>query len=271
MLTTRLKASKGTLHVAPKPSDATKKYTAPALSRGLDILELLSSTPNGVTQIEIARSLGRSPSEIFRVLKILCERGYLELNLGNHCYALTPKMFEIAHRHPPIKRLTSVAAGPIQALADRLGQSLHLSIVQSGCVQVIWHAQCVDEELVFSVRLGAQETIHESSAGLVHAAWMEERELAGLLSSSDSIDQSLTAAFISMLSRVRREGSAETESTVLVGVTNVSVPIFNGSGVAIASLTIPFVHTLPGRTKPSLVEARAELIALGGWISQRLR
>lgn len=266
----QFKTSDEALGPAPKPSEPVEKYTAPALSRGLDILELLASTPNGVTQIEIARRLARAPSEIFRVLRVLCERGYVAVNIGNHSYALTSKMFEVAHRHPPIRRLTDVAASPMQALADRLGQSIHLSILRSGFAQVIWHAQCVDEELVFLVRLGAQETFHESSAGLVHAAWMEERELAGLLASNDGIDQSLMATFMSTLSRVRRDGFAETESTALVGVTNVSVPVFNQSKGVIASLTIPFVHPF-GRVKASLVEARAELIALGEWMSQRLR
>ena len=57
----------------------TPKYTAPALEKGLDILEHLSRSDAGLTQAEIARVLGRSVSEIFRMLVVLQERGYIAL------------------------------------------------------------------------------------------------------------------------------------------------------------------------------------------------
>ena len=47
-----------------------KPYSAPALEKGLDILELLSKQEAGLTQSEISRALGRSVSEIFRMLVV---------------------------------------------------------------------------------------------------------------------------------------------------------------------------------------------------------
>ena len=37
-----------------------KNYTAPALEKGLDILELLSNNESGLTQAEIANKLNKS-------------------------------------------------------------------------------------------------------------------------------------------------------------------------------------------------------------------
>ena len=37
------------------------RYRAPALDKGLDILELLAGIDGGLTQAEIAKRLGRSP------------------------------------------------------------------------------------------------------------------------------------------------------------------------------------------------------------------
>lgn len=239
MKTSQYGASEKNPGVAHAPTEPTGKYRAPALSRGLDILELLASKPNGQTQIEIATSLGLSASEIFRVLKVLSARGYITLLESSDHYVLTPKLFEMAHLYPPLRRLTSVADAPMQALANRLNQSLHLGIFQAGRVWVVWQVRCINEELVFSVRLGAQETVYESSAGLVHAAWMAESELAALLSETNDIDQSLAETFISTIFRVRGDGFAETASNTLAGVTNVSVPVFDWSRRAIASLTIP--------------------------------
>ena len=48
-------------------------YSAPALEKGLDILELLAGSSPGLTQNQIAARLGRSPSELFRMSR--CWRG----------------------------------------------------------------------------------------------------------------------------------------------------------------------------------------------------
>ena len=45
-------------------ADETDRYRAPALDKGLDILELLAAEDGAFTQVEIAKALGRTPNEI---------------------------------------------------------------------------------------------------------------------------------------------------------------------------------------------------------------
>ncbi|TGW07405.1 winged helix-turn-helix transcriptional regulator, partial [Mesorhizobium sp. M2D.F.Ca.ET.145.01.1.1] len=45
-----------------------ERYRAPALDKGLDILELLAGVDGGLTQAEIAKKLDRSPNEFYRML-----------------------------------------------------------------------------------------------------------------------------------------------------------------------------------------------------------
>ena len=53
------------------------RYRAPALDKGLDILELLAGLDGGLTQAEIAKLLGRTPNEFYRMLDRLVRRGYV--------------------------------------------------------------------------------------------------------------------------------------------------------------------------------------------------
>ena len=53
-------------------------YRAPALDKGLDIIELLAVSSVGLTQAQIANQLKKSVNEIYRMLNTLKERGYLE-------------------------------------------------------------------------------------------------------------------------------------------------------------------------------------------------
>ena len=53
------------------------KYYAPALDKGLDILEYLSDQSIPQSQQDIAIGIERTPNEIYRMLVSLEKRGYI--------------------------------------------------------------------------------------------------------------------------------------------------------------------------------------------------
>ena len=69
--------------------EVSEKYSAPALSKGLDILELLATQNAGMKKSDIAKSLKRSVSEIFRMLAVLVERNYVSVDEASEHYSLT--------------------------------------------------------------------------------------------------------------------------------------------------------------------------------------
>lgn len=245
------------------------KYRAPALSKGLDILEHLASEAEGKTQAEIAKTLGRTTSEIFRMLMVLRKRGYVHLNEEDDRYSLTTKLFEIAHRHPPVHRLTSIAGEAMQKLANRINQSMHLAILHSGKVLVIAQVDCNDNNIT-AVRLGAQISLYDTSSGRVLAAWMDEDALAALLVDAGPGSGDRQAAFISDLTAVRSMGYAQNESFTIAGVTNISAPVRDMTGRVVAAITIPFIRRLSGTNTVSVDGAREELLVMAATVSKRL-
>ncbi len=245
------------------------KYRAPALSKGLDILEHLASEAEGKTQAHIARTLGRTTSEIFRMLMVLRKRGYVHLNEEDDRYSLTTKLFEIAHRHPPVRRLTSIAGDAMQKLANRINQSMHMAILHSGKVLVIAQVDCSDNNIT-AVRLGAQISLYDTSSGRVLAAWMDDEALSGLLAETGPGTNDRQAAFVRDLPAVRAAGYAENESFTIVGVVNIAAPVRDMTGRVVASITIPFVRRLSGTNTATVDRAREELLAMCAAISQRL-
>ena len=143
--------------VKPKSTD-TEKYSAPALSKGLDILELLASQPVGLKKAKIAELLNRSVSEIYRMLAVLEQRGYVMLDQDSECYSLTMRMFELSHRFPPTKRLTAVAGDIMEKAAIALNQSLHLAILYGDDILVVAQTDPPGNNIT-SVRLGARVPI----------------------------------------------------------------------------------------------------------------
>ena len=84
-------------------------YAVPALEKGLDLLEALAAQPEPRSQTDLARALGRSPSEIFRMLACLERRGYIVKEEASGRYRLTLRLYELAHTHTPVDQLLHAA------------------------------------------------------------------------------------------------------------------------------------------------------------------
>src|SRR5438309_7633591 len=106
-----------------RTSSRTIRYTAPALEKGLDILELLAADPAALTHSEIAHRLRRTIGEVFRMLVCLDERGYICQVGADERYQLTLKFFELAHKHHPLQRLVAAARPLMQQVAETTDQS----------------------------------------------------------------------------------------------------------------------------------------------------
>ncbi|WP_367277738.1 IclR family transcriptional regulator [uncultured Roseobacter sp.] len=257
---------------SPKISESgpkTEKYSAPALSKGLDILELLASRSTGMKKTEVANALDRSLSEIFRMLAVLTDRNYVAYDPVTERFSLTQKMFELAHRHPPIKRLNSVAVHVMDKLASDLDQSVHLAIIHGAEILVIAQtdAPCNNNT---SVRLGARIPIVYTASGAVLLAQTSKRRRADIYARSPEATDERIAFFETLVDQVVAQNYCDSPSQVIVGVHNIATPIFNYSGEAIAALTIPFVKRLTRSNSPDIKASIGLLIQAGQDISRQL-
>ncbi len=222
-------------------AEPARKYAAPALEKGLDILELLSTEEAGLSQSEIARRLARSVSEIFRMLVVLPERGYVALHPLTDRYALTTLLFEVAHRTPPIRRLTTLAGPVMQRLANKVNQSVHLAILTDDSILVIGQVNSPGNNNM-SVRLGAKIDPWRASSGRAILAYQPEDTLRDLIARVPLPDPLTEAELMAELARIRAAGHEIRESYVARGIVNIAVPVFDHSGLAAAALTIPHLE-----------------------------
>src|ERR1700758_4550348 len=166
-----------TMDVHVDERDDGDRYRAPALDKGLDILELLAEQKGGLTRAEITKLLGRNASEMYRMLERLVARQYVVRSAGGDRYSLSLKLYALAHRHPPMNRLISEALPLMQRFADTAEQSCHLAVYDRGNLLVI--AQ-VDGPGTWgiSVRLGSRVGLIDTGSGRVMLAFqtVEQRQ-----------------------------------------------------------------------------------------------
>ena len=246
------------------PTNITEKdggrYRAPALEKGLEILELLAARPEGLSQSEIARTLNRTVGEIFRMLNCLVERGYLSIQRPSDRYILTLKLFELAHRNSPLEKMLGNALPAMRELAGSLQQSCHLGVIEGGHGVVV--AQ-VDNpgHIGFSVRVGSVISLASTASGRVLLAFQtpedRQRLLARAIADGERLD---VDAMARTLEAIRERGFEEMDSTRIRGIRDVSFPVLDHRSSAVAALTVPFIERLDAPDREALARAR-ELVS----------
>ncbi len=250
-----------------KSSQKTPAYHAPALEKGLDILELLSSAPRPMGLSEISLAVGRSKSEIFRMLHVLERRHYLERATGTDQYMLTNHLFLLGMERPPLKGLLEIAMPMMHELSDATEQSCHLVVPSEESMVVIARID-PPADLGLVVRIGHRRPVLAATSGLVLTAFqlpvVQQRwfdDYGGGMSAKARRDLEATLAGITAA------GFAAIDSTVVPGITDVSAPVMQ-NGIAVAALTIPYLKR--AGVPVSQAEAATLICKTAGAISHRL-
>lgn len=247
---------------------APTRYSAPALEKGLDILEMLAAEQHGLSLQEIAQRLGRSSSELYRMLDVLVQRGYL-VRLPDASYALTLRLFELAHQHPPVDRLLDVSVPHMQALARATGQANHLCVHHDERLVVLARAE-PPEPMSYSVRQGAHFPFHDDrvSARVISAFEPESRQAALARELSGGVkDARRLRAIAARLAKIRKQGFDEGPSDTVAGVVDICFPLFDRAGVVAALNVIYLKHR---DVRVTVTQARASLRDMARTISKGL-
>lgn len=245
---------------------ADGRYRAPALDKGLDILETLAAQSEGMTRAELVRALARGPSEIYRMLERLVARGYVLRLDGGDRYALSMKLFLLAHRHPPLRRLVAQAQPLMDEFSRTTGQSCHLVVPERRRGVVVAHAT-PETTWELRVRVGAELDLFATSSGLTLLAFQDDAALAETLGAWGLGGEAAARAeaLAPHLAAIRRAGYREEPSAQLTGVVDLSAPVFGPGGEAVAVLTCAFIEHPQGRgpTRGAVLDAlRAAAAAL---------
>jgi len=252
----------------------SRSYSAPALEKGLDILEALCRSEQPLSQKDIAQRLGRSLGEIYRMVACLVNRNYVTL-VDETCYGITTKLFELAHINPPTHRLLFEATPIMQRLAGELDQSCHLTIYGQG-KQVVLCKIDTPSGMGFAVRAGAELDVLISASGRVLLAFQdEETRKLRIEESLQRRPEQANQQISTILDSIRATGFESIPSVQVRGLYAISFPILDTQGQAIAALTVPYAEridqvqrkSIPEVTQALGIAARTLSARIGGMVS----
>jgi DNA-binding IclR family transcriptional regulator len=203
---------------------------APALEKGLKIIELLLGASEPLTLSLIATSLDYKVSEIQRMVEYLAEESFIARTAAGG-YLPGSRSFDLSDRSREAI-LVAKAEGPMRRYSQRFAASVHLGVLVETSLHVVFG---VDGGVM--VRVSVKPGLYEASdtvSGRLLLAYRRP-ELAG--------EEGEEA---------REKGWAFGEIACAQGVYVVGVPLPMGRDSCAAVLSSPYLLTGPGRPQPRL-------------------
>jgi DNA-binding IclR family transcriptional regulator len=219
-----------------------RKYSAPALEKGLDILELLAARAAPLTMSQMATELGRSLGELFRMVEALIRRGYIAPAEDGEGLELTNKLFALALARAPAKNLLEQALPEMRKLTRTIGQSCHLAVASEEQMVVIARIEAPGNE-GYSVRVGNRRPLVASTSGLVLYAFQPPTIRAEWRARlARTVSSKTWKAFDERAATARSKKHVRADSDVTRHIVDLSAPVMSGDEAA-AALTCPYIET----------------------------
>ncbi|MCE9648465.1 MAG: IclR family transcriptional regulator [Parvibaculum sp.] len=237
-----------------KTPAAPARYSAPALEKGLDILEFLAEHADGGTLADIASGIARTKGEIFRMLAALEARRYIARDTADERYRITDKLFRLGLRQPKYRALVETASPFMDAFADATRYPCHLAIPTGDQIAVIARAE--SNELVgIAVKVGYRQSLLDTGSGMCLLAFMSGEDSARAFGLLRVARRKIPDALKNELARIAKSGAVIEPSRIMEGVWDISCPVLH-DGKAIAALTVPYVKLKNNTTSRETIAKR---------------
>lgn len=251
--------------------NAEERYRAPALEKGLDILELLAGHEGSLSQGDIARALDRSPNEIYRMLSTLVHRKYVTRAASGDRFSLSLRMFSQSQQHPPVGRLLDIALPLMREVTKMAWQSCHLGMENNGDIVIVASVESPSHWGI-SLRVGSVVGLSNTGTGRVLAAFRSREEAEIMFNSHQpalgepKIDKK---AFFIDLDRIRNQGYEIMPSDTAVGVTNIAYPVFDSLGRVVTVVNCPYLERIDDLPVPSFEEVQKIYMNLAAELTEQ--
>lgn len=212
------------------------------LERDLEIIEAVAAgAPVPQRNNDLAQRTNREKSQISRATSRLVDNGLLSRQgagvvVGPRLYAIARFTFEA--------QLVSSARGEMHGLVHRLGETIHLTVLQ-GLEVVTIHSESPAHGFRALSWMGVTAPSYMTSSGRVLLSGLSDDQLIRLYPLDKKIPNTppncLTKTgreLLSVIQKVRREGHATVIEEYEPGLVGASVPIYDFSGSIVAAINV---------------------------------
>lgn len=194
----------------------------------------------GVT--ELSQKFGVSKSNIYNILQTFQVNDWVEKNQETKKYKLGIRLFELGNVVRSRLKLREIAIPFMQDLAEKTGETVHLTVCNDGEVVYVESARSKNKFAIAPV-IGRRAPLYCTGVGKAILAFQPPEKIDSIIETSDL--KQFTSNTITDEKKLKEEieyirvkGYAIDNMEHEYGVKCVAAPIFDGHGNAFASISI---------------------------------
>lgn len=240
----------------PRPrktaANPLSRYKVPILDRTLNLLELLSRHPEGMTLTAMTEALKMPKNSVFRIAATLTLRGYAERDEGTKAYRASRKLLSLGHAAVGGERLIQAAAPILTALRDATGETALLGTL-AGNHGVVLDQVPSSHPVKVVVEIGHAFTLHTAApakAMLAHWSPEAQKSFVQQIKFTKHTRHTITnaTAYLAELKQVKAQGFALDRCEESETFACAAAPVFDHRGYPVASIWIsgPSDRVTPG-------------------------
>ncbi|QDQ99340.1 IclR family transcriptional regulator C-terminal domain-containing protein [Tomitella fengzijianii] len=240
-----------------------------SLARGLAVIRCFDADSPSRTLSDVARATGLTRATARRFLLTLTDLGYVRSDAGT--FSLTPLVLELGYSYLSGLRLPDLAQPHLRDLAERVGESTSVSVLDSADVVYVAREQ-VSRIMAVSITIGTRFPAHVTSMGRVLLAGLPPAELDAVIAAASF--ERLTDTTVAgadqlrrVLDRVRNDGYCVVDQELEPGLRSIAAPVRSADGTVAAAVNVSTpagrydVSELTGRILPLLTATAAAIEA----------
>src|SRR5512140_3209603 len=210
------------------------------VQKALNLLEALvrSGQPRRLT--ELARQLGLTKPNVYRLLSTLTTLGYVKKDPATSLYSPTLKMWEMGSLLVRDVDLVGIAGQRLRRLGEETGESVQLAVFDSGFAVYVDKVDS-PQPLKAMTTIGSRVPATVTSTGKAILAWMPPAALEqamGHLQRYTPLTLMKRRDLEADLEETRKRGYAVNKGEIREGVAGIAAPIRDRHGGVVASVAI---------------------------------
>ncbi len=216
---------------------------APALDRGLKVLELLAGEDSELSLKSIGERLGIPQPSLWRIVRVLRENGYLLFDPEKRTYRLGFKFLYLGNVLLRGMGFRSQARRFLKRLVELSGETAELSARIKDQLVLIDQVEGPEAVRLFSSVGSAYPYFHATAPGKVYLAHMSEKKLRDVMNrmGMPRITQYTIGSWEDLekeMRLVRERGYAFDDQEMRMGVFRIAAPVYDHKEKVVACLGV---------------------------------
>lgn len=213
-----------------------------ALSRFLEIVDLIAEAPGGLTLAQLSSRIGSPKSSLLAILRPLGESGHL-VRVDDR-YQFGTAMFRLASRIQSVRPFSPLIRPIMQRLADSSGESVYFAVLDRD-MQCVRYTEGIESHQVvrYAASVGADRPLYCGAGALALLAhqpteWSDAFLRRVKLTPLTAATLTDPDKILARLEEIRQRGVSISVCEAAPSAAGIAAPVFDSTGAVFGALLI---------------------------------